>query len=92
MLDLEVTMHILVFLLFGLVVGVLARIIVPGKEPGGWVVSMMLGVGGAVLGGYFGRVLGLYREGQPAGFLMALVGAIALVAVYHAVTSGRRWA
>jgi len=85
-------MHILVFLLFGLVVGVLARIIVPGKEPGGWVVSMMLGVGGAVLGGYFGRVLGLYREGQPAGFLMALVGAIALVAVYHAVTSGRRWA
>ena len=85
-------MHILVFLLFGLVVGVLARIIVPGKEPGGWVVSMMFGVGGAVLGGYFGRVLGLYREGQPAGFLMALVGAIALVAVYHAVTSRRRWA
>lgn len=85
-------MHILVFLLFGLVVGVLARIIVPGKEPAGWVVSMMFGVGGAIVGGYFGRVLGLYREGQPAGFLMALFGAIALVAVYHAVTSRRRWA
>lgn len=85
-------MHILVFLLFGLVVGVLARIIVPGKEPGGWVVSMTFGVGGAILGAYFGRLLGVYREGQPAGFLMALVGAIALVAVYHAVTSRRRWA
>ncbi len=85
-------MHLIVFLLFGLVVGVLARFIVPGKEPGGWVVSMLLGVGGAVLGGYFGRVLGLYREGQPTGFVMALVGAIALVALYHGVISRRsRW-
>ncbi|HLK39712.1 MAG TPA: GlsB/YeaQ/YmgE family stress response membrane protein [Polyangiaceae bacterium] len=76
-------MHVLVFLLFGLVVGALARFIVPGREPGGWVVSMLLGVGGAVLGGYFGRLLGFYREGQPAGFFLALVGAVALVAVYH---------
>ena len=60
-------MHIVMFLLFGLVVGAFARFIVPGREPGGWVVSMLLGIAGAVLGGYFGRVLGLYREGQPAG-------------------------
>ncbi|HEY6462064.1 MAG TPA: GlsB/YeaQ/YmgE family stress response membrane protein [Polyangiaceae bacterium] len=78
------------FLLFGLVVGAIARWIVPGREPGGWVVSMLLGIGGAMLGGFFGRVVGLYREGQPAGFVMSLVGAVALVAVYHAVTSGRR--
>lgn len=83
-------MHILMFLLFGLVVGAIARWIVPGREPGGWVVSMLLGIGGAMLGGFFGRVVGLYREGQPAGFVMSLVGAVALVAVYHAVTSGRR--
>jgi uncharacterized membrane protein YeaQ/YmgE (transglycosylase-associated protein family) len=83
-------MHILMFLLFGLVVGAIARWIVPGREPGGWVVSMLLGIGGAMLGGFFGRIAGLYREGQPAGFVMSLVGAVALVAVYHAVTTGRR--
>jgi uncharacterized membrane protein YeaQ/YmgE (transglycosylase-associated protein family) len=83
-------MHFILFLLFGLFVGALARLIVPGKEPGGWVVSMLLGLGGAFLGGYFGRIFGLYREGQPAGFVMALVGAIALVAVYHALSSTRR--
>jgi uncharacterized membrane protein YeaQ/YmgE (transglycosylase-associated protein family) len=83
-------MHVLMFLLFGLVVGAIARWIVPGREPGGWIVSMLLGIGGAMLGGFLGRVAGFYREGQPAGFLMSLFGAIALVAVYHAVTTGRR--
>jgi uncharacterized membrane protein YeaQ/YmgE (transglycosylase-associated protein family) len=82
-------MHILWFLLFGLVVGALARFIVPGREPGGWIVSMMLGVGGAIVGGYFGRVVGLYREGQPAGFVMSLLAAISLVVVYK-VLVGRR--
>lgn len=82
-------MHIILFLVFGLFVGAIARWIVPGREPGGWVVSMLLGVGGSILGGFFGRVAGLYREGQPAGFLMSLLGAIALVAVYHAITSRR---
>lgn len=80
----------LMFLLFGLIVGAIARWIVPGREPGGWVVSMLIGIGGAFLGGFFGRVAGLYREGQPAGFVMSLIGAVALVAVYHAVTTGRR--
>ena len=83
-------MHIILFLLFGLVVGALARWIVPGREPGGWVVSMLLGVGGSLVGGFFGRLVGLYREGQPAGFVMSLLGAVALVAVYHVATTGRR--
>jgi uncharacterized membrane protein YeaQ/YmgE (transglycosylase-associated protein family) len=88
-LRLEDTLHILLFLLFGLVVGAVARFLVPGREPGGWVVSMVLGIGGALLGGYFGRVLGLYREGQPAGFVMALLGAIVLVVVYQALAMRR---
>ncbi len=82
-------MHIVVFLLFGLVVGVLARFLVPGREPGGWVISMMLGVGGAILGGYFGRVVGLYREGQPAGFVVSLLASISLVVVYKAFMNRR---
>lgn len=82
-------MHILWFLLFGLVVGALARFIVPGREPGGWIISMLIGVGGAIVGGYFGRVVGLYREGQPAGFVMSLLAAICMVLVYK-VLIGRR--
>lgn len=79
-------MSILLFLLFGLVVGALARLIVPGREPGGWVVSMGLGVAGALLGGFLGRVMGFYREGEPAGFIMSLIGAVLVVGVYQALT------
>jgi uncharacterized membrane protein YeaQ/YmgE (transglycosylase-associated protein family) len=82
-------MHVLWFLLFGLVVGSLARFIVPGREPGGWVISMLIGVGGAIVGGYFGRVVGLYREGEPAGFAMSLLAAISMVVVYKALIGGR---
>ena len=83
-------MHLLLFLLFGLIVGAIARLIVPGREPGGWVVSMLLGVCGAFLGGLLGRAVGLYREGESAGFFMSLLGAVILVAGYHAITRRRR--
>jgi len=76
-------MSIILFLVFGLVVGALARLIVPGREPGGWGISMLLGIAGSFLGGFLGRVVGLYREGEPAGFIMSLIGAIVLVAGYH---------
>ena len=82
-------MHIILFLLFALVVGALARFIVPGREPGGWVISMMIGVCGAVVGGYFGRVVGLYREGETAGFVMSLLAATSMVVVYKALIAGR---
>jgi len=82
-------MHVLAFLLFGLVIGAIARLIVPGREPGGWVISMLLGIGGAFLGGFIGRAFGLYNEGQPAGWIMSLIGAVILVAIYHAI-AGRR--
>jgi uncharacterized membrane protein YeaQ/YmgE (transglycosylase-associated protein family) len=86
-------MHIILFLLFGLFVGALARFIVPGREPGGWVASILIGIGGSMLGNYVGRLMGLYREGQPAGFMASLLGAIALVVVYHTISARRgRWA
>ena len=78
-------MSMILFLVFGLIVGALARVIVPGKEPGGWVISMILGVAGSFLGGFIGRALNLYREGEPAGFVMSLLGAILLVAGYHMI-------
>jgi uncharacterized membrane protein YeaQ/YmgE (transglycosylase-associated protein family) len=83
-------MHVLAFLLFGLVVGALARLIVPGREPGGWIISMLLGIGGAFLGGFVGRAIGMYQEGQPAGFIMSLIGAVVLVAIYHSIAVRHR--
>jgi uncharacterized membrane protein YeaQ/YmgE (transglycosylase-associated protein family) len=82
-------MHLIAFLIFGLIVGALARLIVPGREPGGWVVSMLLGVLGAFVGGFLGRAFGLYGPGQTAGFIMSLIGAILVVAIYHAATRRR---
>ena len=71
------------WMIFGLVVGVVAKFLMPGKDPGGIVVTTLLGIVGAVLGGYIGQSLGLYQPQQAAGFFMALVGAVLLLAVYR---------
>ena len=76
-------MDILVWLVFGLVVGIVAKFVMPGNDPGGIIVTIVLGVVGAMLGGWIGRVLGMYREGEPAGFIMAVVGAIVLLGLYR---------
>jgi uncharacterized membrane protein YeaQ/YmgE (transglycosylase-associated protein family) len=75
-------------LVFGLIVGVVARFIVPGRESGGWPTSIVIGVLGSFVGGYLGRALGMYRTGGAAGFLMSVLGAIVLLVAYHAL-SGR---
>ena len=82
-------MAILGWILFGLVVGALAKLVMPGRDPGGIIVTMLLGIAGAVLGGFAGRALGFYGEGEAAGFVMSFVGAVALLAVYRMVI-GRR--
>jgi len=71
--------------LVGLVVGALAKLIMPGKDPGGFIVTILLGIAGSVIATWLGRVIGWYREGQSAGFIMSVVGAVLLLAVYHAV-------
>lgn len=82
-------MNLIMFLVFGLIVGTLARLIVSGREPGGWIVSIAIGVAGSVAGGFLGRAFGFYRYGEPAGFVMSLVGACLVVAVYHAIARNR---
>lgn len=82
-------MSLILFLLFGLGIGALARLIVPGREPGGWVISMIIGVLGSFVGAMVGRALGMYREGESAGFLMALAGAVLLTFGYQAVAHRR---
>ena len=82
-------MAILGWILFGLIVGALAKFVMPGRDPGGIIVTMLLGIAGAVLGGFLGRVLGFYREGEAAGWIMSFVGAVVLLALYRMIT-GRR--
>jgi len=74
---------VLGWIVFGLVVGIVAKLLMPGRDPGGIVVTMLLGIVGAVLGGYLGRAMGLYGPNEAAGFLMSLLGAVVLLVVYR---------
>ena len=76
---------VLGWIVFGLVVGIVAKLLMPGRDPGGIIITMLLGIAGAVLGGLLGRAMGLYGPNDAAGFLMSLVGAIALLAGYRMV-------
>jgi uncharacterized membrane protein YeaQ/YmgE (transglycosylase-associated protein family) len=82
------SMHILVWILFGLVVGVVAKLLMPGRDPGGFILTIVLGIVGAFIGGIVGRMLGWYRDGDPVGFVMAVLGAVVVLAVYR-MTVGR---
>ena len=76
-------MGVLGWVLFGLVVGVIAKLLMPGRDPGGLIITTLLGIVGAVIGGFVGRSLGLYGPGEPAGFLMATLGAVVLLFIYR---------
>jgi uncharacterized membrane protein YeaQ/YmgE (transglycosylase-associated protein family) len=82
-------MGILSWILFGLIAGVIAKLIMPGKDPGGFIVTILLGIAGAFMGGFIGQALGFYGEGETAGLFMAILGAILLLAIYR-MTVGRR--
>jgi uncharacterized membrane protein YeaQ/YmgE (transglycosylase-associated protein family) len=71
--------------IIGLIIGALAKFIMPGKDPGGIFITMLIGVAGALLATYIGSHVGLYQEGQRAGFLMSLLGAIILLAIYRVI-------
>ena len=77
------------WIIFGLIVGVLAKLLMPGRDPGGFIITILLGVGGSLLGGWAGTMLGMYESGHPAGFLMSIVGAIAILAIYRVVARPR---
>jgi uncharacterized membrane protein YeaQ/YmgE (transglycosylase-associated protein family) len=74
---------ILGWMVFGLVIGAIAKLLMPGRDPGGIIVTMVLGILGAVVGGFIGRAVGWYQPGEPAGFFMATLGAIVLLFIYR---------
>jgi uncharacterized membrane protein YeaQ/YmgE (transglycosylase-associated protein family) len=83
-------MIILGWILFGLIVGAIAKLVMPGRDPGGFIVTMLLGIAGAVIGGFIGRAIGFYGPREAAGFLMSLVGAVVLLWLYRMFTGSRR--
>ena len=76
-------MSILGWIFFGLVVGIIGKLLMPGRDPGGFIITTILGIVGALVGGFLGRVLGLYREGDPVGFVMTILGSIILLVLYR---------
>jgi uncharacterized membrane protein YeaQ/YmgE (transglycosylase-associated protein family) len=76
-------MAILSWILFGLVVGVIGKLLMPGRDPGGFIITILLGIAGAVLGGFLGRAMGFYDANQGAGWLMSILGAVILLALYR---------
>jgi uncharacterized membrane protein YeaQ/YmgE (transglycosylase-associated protein family) len=76
-------MSVLGWILFGLIVGIVAKFLMPGRDPGGFIVTILLGIVGALLGGWLGRAVGWYGEGDPVGFVMAVLGSIVLLALYR---------
>jgi uncharacterized membrane protein YeaQ/YmgE (transglycosylase-associated protein family) len=80
---------VLGWILFGLIVGAIAKLLMPGRDPGGILVTMALGIAGALLGGFLGRVLGWYGPNDGAGFFMSLLGAILLLWIYRMMIAPR---
>jgi uncharacterized membrane protein YeaQ/YmgE (transglycosylase-associated protein family) len=76
-------LHLLWVALIGLIVGALAKLIMPGKDPGGILVTMGIGIAGSEVATWIGRLLGLYGPNASAGFLMSVLGAVLLLAIYH---------
>ena len=85
----DMRQRILGWILFGLIVGALAKLVMPGRDPGGIIITMLLGIAGAVIGGFVGRAMGFYGPNESAGFLMSFVGAVILLALYRMFV-GRR--
>jgi uncharacterized membrane protein YeaQ/YmgE (transglycosylase-associated protein family) len=81
-------MHIIGWIFFGLVVGIVAKFLMPGRDPGGFFMTALLGIVGALVAGFLGRLIGWYGDGDPVGFVMAVIGSIILLAAYR-LTRGR---
>ncbi len=81
-------MNILGWLVFGLIVGALAKLLMPGRDPGGWIVTILLGIAGSFVGGFLAQAL-MGRQEQTAGWIGSIIGAIALLFIYRLIV-GRR--
>jgi uncharacterized membrane protein YeaQ/YmgE (transglycosylase-associated protein family) len=82
-------MGILAWILFGLVVGIIAKLLMPGRDPGGFIVTILLGIAGALLGGFIGQAMGFYGPNESAGWIVSILGAVILLALYRMMVRRR---
>jgi len=83
-------MHVIGWIIFGLIVGIIAKLLMPGRDPGGFFITILLGIAGSLVGGFIGRTLGLYGPNQrAAGWILSVVGAIVLLAIYRLIVRRR---
>ena len=82
-------MEILSWIVFGLVIGIIAKLLMPGKDPGGFIITTLLGIAGALVGGFVGRAMGFYGENQAAGWLVSILGAVILLVLYRMMARRR---
>ncbi len=78
-------LHIIGWIVFGLIVGIIAKLLVPVRDPGGFATTALIGIVGALLAGWIGRAVGWYGPEDNAGFLMSILGAVILLVIYHAL-------
>ena len=83
-------MEILWTIIIGLIVGAVAKLLMPGKDPGGFIITALIGIVGAVIGTYVGQALNLYNVGEPAGFIGSVIGAMILLFIYRLIARPRR--
>ncbi len=82
-------MHLIWMIVIGFIAGVVAKLLVPGRDPGGFIITACLGIAGALLAGWLGRVLGFYQENQNAGFIASVIGAVIILGIYHLIRRAR---
>jgi uncharacterized membrane protein YeaQ/YmgE (transglycosylase-associated protein family) len=78
------------WIVFGLIVGIIAKLLMPGRDPGGFIVTMLIGIAGAMLGGFLGRAMGLYGPEDAAGIFMSIIGAVVLLLGYRMIAGRSR--
>ena len=86
----QTMMHWLWVFVIGLIVGLVAKLLMPGKDPGGCIITVLLGIAGALVAGWIGHAVGWYDTGEGAGFIAAIIGAFILLAIYRIVAGRRR--
>lgn len=82
-------MSIIGTILIGLVVGIIAKLLMPGRDPGGFIITILLGIAGSFVATWLGQAVGWYRPGDGAGLIASVVGAVIILAIYRAVVGGR---
>lgn len=81
--------HLLWTIIIGAVIGAVAKLLMPGRDPGGCIITILLGIAGSFVASYLGQALGWYGPGQPAGFIFSVIGAMILLLLYR-IIFGRR--